>query len=134
MSGCALTFTARDLGVATSLAEPGTDPTAGYAIQRHQSIPSSSYGAGRASRPKRGGRASPVKVGTGPRIANLRIKVRSRWSDLLVHRADGGRAHATAPLRFEGVVVARGCSVATPSFSSGFCTTQKSFRLDPVAR
>jgi hypothetical protein len=44
------------------------------------------------------------QLGTGARIANLRIKVRSRWSDLLVTAITAG-AITPRSVTFEGVVV-----------------------------
>jgi hypothetical protein len=46
------------------------------------------------------------QVGGGSRIANLRIKVRSRWSDLLVTAISGGLISPRS-VTFEGVVVPR---------------------------
>jgi hypothetical protein len=44
------------------------------------------------------------QVGTGARVANLRIKVRSRWSDLLVTALTAGLI-TPRTVTFEGLVV-----------------------------
>jgi len=46
------------------------------------------------------------QVGTGARITNLRIKVRSRWSDLLITGLTLGVV-VPRSVTFEGVVVPR---------------------------
>jgi hypothetical protein len=46
------------------------------------------------------------QVGTASRIANLRIKVRSRWSDLLVTVLSFG-VIVPRSVTFEGVIVPR---------------------------
>jgi len=103
MSGCALTFDARDLGVATSLAEPAQTPPQGtpFSVTKHPVF--LLWGLAGASRPN----AEDVlagQVGTGARIANLRIKVRSRWSDLLVTVLTAG-VLTPRSVTFEGMVV-----------------------------
>jgi len=103
MSGCALTFDARDLGVATSLAEPAQTPPQGtpFSVTKHPVF--LLWGLAGASRPN----AEDVlagQVGTGARIANLRIKVRSRWSDLLITAITAG-VIVPRSVTFEGVVV-----------------------------
>ena len=103
MSGCALTFDARDLGVPTSLAEPAQSPPQGtpFRVTKHPVF--LLWGLAGASRPN----AEDVlagQVGTGARIANLRIKVRSRWSDLLVTALTAGLITPRS-VTFEGIVV-----------------------------
>jgi len=103
MSGCALTFDARDLGVPTSLAEPAQTPPQGtpFSVTKHPVF--LLWGLAGASRPN----AEDVlagQVGTGARIANLRIKVRSRWSDLLITAITAG-VIVPRSVTFEGVVV-----------------------------
>ena len=61
------------------------------------------WGLAAASRPN----AEDVlagQAGTGARIANLRIKVRTRWADLLVTAITAG-AISPRSVTFEGVVV-----------------------------
>jgi len=105
LSGCALTFDAGDLGVPTSLAEPAQAPAQGTAFRITKHPVFMFWGLVGASRPN----AEDVlagQAGTGARIANLRIKVRSRWSDLLVTVLTGGFANPRS-VTFEGTVVPR---------------------------
>ena len=86
LSGCALTFDATDLGVRTSLAESARTPPQGtsFRITKHPVF--LLWGLTAASRPN----AEDVlagQAGTGARIANLRIKVRSRWPRSSIFRA-----------------------------------------------
>jgi len=103
VSGCALTFDARDLGVPTSLAEPAQSPPQGAPFRVTKRPVFLFWGLAGASRPN----AEDVlagQVGTGARIANLRIKVRSRWSDLLVTALTAGLITPRS-VTFEGIVV-----------------------------
>ena len=105
VSGCALTFDSTELGVPTSLAEPAASPPQGtpFTVTRHPVF--LLWGAVPVSRPS----AEDVlvgQVGTGGRIANLRIKVRSRWSDLLVTALSFGTI-VPRSVTFEGVIVPR---------------------------
>jgi hypothetical protein len=103
VSGCALTFDATDLGVPTSFAEPAQTPPQGepFRVTKHPTF--LFWGLIAASRPN----AEDVlagQVGTGARIANLKIKVRARWSDLLVTGLTAGLISPRS-VTFEGVVV-----------------------------
>ena len=103
VSGCALTFDSTDLGVPTSLAEPAATPALGtpFRVTRHPVF--LLWGAGPVASPN----AEDVlagQVGTGSRIANLKIKVRSRWSDLLITALSFG-AIVPRSVTFEGVIV-----------------------------
>jgi hypothetical protein len=105
VSGCALTFDATELGVPTSLSEPAQTPPQGtpFRVTKHPVF--LLWGLVGAARPN----AEDVlagQVGAGSRIANLRIKVRSRWSDLLVTAITWG-AITPRSVTFEGVVVPR---------------------------
>ena len=110
LSGCALTFDAGDLGVPTSLAEPAQAPPQGTAFRITKHPVFLLWGLAGASRPN----AEDVlagQVGTGARIANLKIKVRSRWSDLLVTVLTAG-VITPRSVTFEGIVVP--AAAATP--------------------
>lgn len=105
VSGCALTFDSTDLGVPTSLAEPAATPPQGTAFRVTRHPVFLLWGAFPVARPS----AEDVlagQVGTASRIANLRIKVRSRWSDLLVTVLSFGTI-VPKSVTFEGVVVPR---------------------------
>jgi hypothetical protein len=103
VSGCALTFDAGDLGVATSMAEPAQTPPQGtpFRVTKHPVF--LLWGLAGASRPN----AEDVlagQVGSGARIANLRIKLRARWTDLLVTALTAG-VISPRSVTFEGIVV-----------------------------
>src|SRR3989442_5534227 len=102
LSGCAMTFDAADLGVPTSLAESARTPPQGTAFSVTKHPVYLLWGLTAASRPN----AEDVlagQVGTGARVANLRIKVPARWSDLLVTVLTAGLVSPRSGA-FEGVV------------------------------
>jgi len=102
-SGCAMKFDATELGVATSLAEPAQTPPQGAAFKVTKHPVFLVWGLIGASKPS----AEDVlagQVGAGSRIANLRINVRSRWSDILVTVLTAGLI-APRSVTFEGTVV-----------------------------
>lgn len=105
MSGCALTFDATELGVPTALAESAQSPApAGgtpFRVTKHPVF--LFWGLVSAARPN----AEDVlagQAGSGARISNLRINVRSRWSDLFVTVISAGLITPRS-VTFEGVVV-----------------------------
>ena len=105
MTGCVLTFDATELGVPTSMAEPAQAVAQGtpFRVTKHPVF--LLWGLVTAAQPN----AEDVlagQVGEGSRVANLRIKVRSRWSDLLVTAISGGLITPRS-VTFEGVVVPR---------------------------
>jgi len=105
VSGCALTFDSTDLGVPTSLAESAATAPQGTAFRVTRHPVFLLWGAVPVASPN----AEDVlagQVGTGARIANLKIKVRSRWSDLLITALSFG-AIVPKSVTFEGVVVPR---------------------------
>ena len=113
LSGCALTFDATDLGVPTSLAESAQTPPQGtpFRVTKHPVF--LLWGLAGASRPN----AEDVlagQAGTGARIANLRIKVRSRWSDLFVTALTAGLISPRS-VTFEGIVVPATGTGASPA-------------------
>jgi len=102
-SGCSMTFDATELGVPTSLAEPAQTPAQGTAFKVTKHPVFLVWGAIGASKPN----AEDVlagQVGSAARIANLRIKVRSRWSDILVTVLTAGLISPRS-VTFEGTVV-----------------------------
>jgi hypothetical protein len=103
LGGCAMTFDAADFGVPTSMAEAAQTPPQGTAFSVTKHPVYLLWGLTAAARPN----AEDVlagQVGTGARVANLRIKVRSRWSDLLVTVLTAGLLSPRS-VTFEGVVV-----------------------------
>jgi hypothetical protein len=100
-----MTFDATDLGVLTSLAEAARTPPQGTPFRVTKRPVYLLWGLTAASRPN----AEDVlagQVGTGARVANLRIKVRARWSDLLVTALTAGLI-SPRTVTFEGVIVPR---------------------------
>jgi hypothetical protein len=115
VSGCALTFEASEFGVPTSMAEPAQAPPQGAAFRVTKHPVFLFWGAIGAARPN----AEDVlagQIGTGTRIANLKIRVRSRWSDLLVTALTAGII-VPRSVTFEGVVV-NPATPATPAAPS----------------
>lgn len=104
-SGCALTFDSTQLGVAATMAEPAPSPAAAtpFRVTRHPVF--LVWGAVPVSRPNLED-VLAGQVGTGGGIASLKIKVRSRWSDLLVTALTLGLI-VPRSVTFEGVVVNR---------------------------
>jgi hypothetical protein len=103
VSGCAMTFDATELGVPASMAESAQTPAQGdtFRVTKHPVFVF--WGLVGVSRPS----AEDVltgQAGTGARIANLRIKTRARWSDLLVTVLTAGLISPRS-VTFEGVVV-----------------------------
>jgi len=104
-AGCALTLDATHLGVPVSLASSAERPDSGtpFNITKH-----SIYllvGLLPVSQPNLED-VLAGQVGTGARIANLRVKVRSRWTDLLVTGLTLGFV-VPRSVTFEGVVAGK---------------------------
>ena len=104
VSGCALTFDAREFGVPTSMAESAQNPPQGEAFHITKRPVFLLWGLVAASRPH----AEDVLAGqagaTGARVANLKIKVRMRLGDLFVTALTLGLVNPRS-VTFEGVVV-----------------------------
>ncbi|HWC74452.1 MAG TPA: hypothetical protein VG454_10995 [Gemmatimonadales bacterium] len=101
--GCALTIDATELGVPTSLAESAQSPPQGtpFKVTKHPVY--LLWGLTTVSEPN----AEDIlagQVGTGARIANLRVNVRSRWPDLLITALTLG-VIAPRSVTFQGIVV-----------------------------
>jgi hypothetical protein len=103
VGGCALTFDATELGVPTTLAESAQAPPQGtpFKVTKHPVF--LLWGLTSVSPPN----VEDVlagQTGTGARIANLRIKVKTRLSDMLVTLLTLG-VIAPRTVTLEGVVV-----------------------------
>jgi hypothetical protein len=106
VSGCALTFDATDLGVPTSMAESARTPAQGEAFRITKKPVFLLWGLIGTSRPN----AENIlagQVGTGSRVANLKIKLRMRLTDLIVTGLTLGLVNPRT-VTFEGVVVPAG--------------------------
>jgi hypothetical protein len=111
LSGCAMTFDATGLGVPTSMAESARTPPRGAPFSVTKRPVYLLWGLAAASRPN----VEDVlagQVGNGARVANLRIKVRARWSDLLVTVLTAGLVSPRS-VTFEGVVVSDTASTSS---------------------
>jgi hypothetical protein len=104
-AACTHTFDSAQLGVPATMAEAAREPVAGdsFAVTRHPVY--LLWGLVPAAQPNLED-VLAGQVGTGSRVANLRIRVRSSWSDLLVTVLTLGLA-VPRSVTFEGVVVPR---------------------------
>jgi hypothetical protein len=101
--GCALTFDSTRLGVPVTMAGPAQASPTGtpFQVTRHPVFVV--WGAFTVSPP----RLEDViagQVGAGAGVANLRIRVRARWSDLLITTLTAG-LFSPRTVTFEGVVL-----------------------------
>jgi hypothetical protein len=97
-----MTFNARTLGVPVTLASPADQPAEGsrFSVTSHAIY--SLWGLAKLKEPSlRKALAAQLSGGSG--IADLRIKVRSRWSDVLITVLTAGLVVPRA-VTFEGVV------------------------------
>ena len=83
LSGCALTLDATHLGVPVSLASTAQRPDSGTPFRVTKHAMYLLLGLVQVTQPNLED-VLAGQLGTGTRITNLRVKVRSRWSDLLV--------------------------------------------------
>jgi hypothetical protein len=104
-AACAQTFDSVELGVPVSLAEATTTPVSGdsFRVTRHPVWVL--YGLIPAAQPSLED-VLAGQAGTGKRIANLKIRQRMRWSDLLITVLTLGLASPRS-VTFEGVVIPR---------------------------
>ncbi len=103
LSGCALTLDASHLGVPVSLAGSAQRPDSGrpFRVTKHAFY--MLLGLVQVAQPNLED-VLAGQVSTGARIANLRVKVRSRWTDLLITGLTLGVV-VRRSVTFEGVVV-----------------------------
>lgn len=102
VAGCALTFDSTNLGVPVSMAGVAQSSTSGtpFRVTKHPVFVA--WGLLTAGKP----RLEDVlagQVGTGSAITQLRIRVRARWSDLLITVLTGGLVSPRS-VTFEGQV------------------------------
>jgi len=102
-AACTQTFDSVELGVPVSLAEHATQPVTGdsFRVTRHPVW--FLYGLVASAQPN----IEDVlagQVGTGTRVANLKIHQRMRWSDLLITVLTVGLASPRS-VTFSGIVV-----------------------------
>ncbi len=103
LSGCALTLDSSHLGVPVSLAGSAQRPDSGTQFRVTKRAVYMLLGLLPVSQPNLED-VLAGQVNTGSRISNLRVKVRSRWSDLLITGLTLGLV-VPRSVTFEGVVV-----------------------------
>jgi hypothetical protein len=103
LSGCATTFDATTLGVPVTLASPADKPPEGSRFSVTSHAVYALWGLGKLKEPSLR-KALAAQLADGSGIADLRIKVRSRWSDVLITALTAGLIVPRA-VTFEGVVV-----------------------------
>lgn len=102
LGGCAQTFDATTLGVPATLASPAGQPPAGDRFRISGKAVYMAWGLFRLKEPSlRKALAAQLVGGSG--VADVKIKVRSRWSDLLLTVLTAGLL-VTRSVTFEGVV------------------------------
>jgi hypothetical protein len=102
LGSCAETFDATRLGVPASLATPAAEPPEGSRFQVTTRAVYGLWGLAMIKQPSlRKALAAQLAGGTG--VADLKIKVRSRWSDVLITALTLGLIVPRA-VTFEGVV------------------------------
>jgi hypothetical protein len=83
LAGCATTFDARTLGVPVTLASPAGQPPEGSRFTLTSRAVYGLWGLAKLKEPSLR-KALAAQLGGGSGIADLKIKVRSRWSDILI--------------------------------------------------
>ena len=102
LGGCAQTFDATTLGVPATLASAAGQPPAGERFRVSSKAVFGLWGIARLKEPSiRKTLASQLVGGNG--IANVKIRVRSRWSDVLITGLTLGLI-VPRSVTFEGVV------------------------------
>lgn len=105
LSGCAFTLDSSHLGVPVSLAGGAQQPDSGTAFRVTKHAVYMVAGLVSLAQPD----LEDVlvgQVGSGARIANLRVKVRSRWSDMLITGLTLGLV-VPRSVTFEGTIVGK---------------------------
>ena len=103
MSGCAETFDANKLGVPITMATPAGQTPEGNRFSITSRALYAFWGVARIKEPSLR-KALAAELAGGSSIANLRIKVRSRWNDVLITVLTAGLLVPRA-VTFEGVVL-----------------------------
>ena len=103
LAGCATTFDARTLGVPVTMASPAGQPPGGSRFTLTSHAVYGLWGLAKLKEPSLR-KALAAQLGGGSGIADLKIKVRSRWSDILITALTAGLIVPRA-VTFEGVVL-----------------------------
>ena len=102
LAGCAQSFDATTLGVPATLASPAGQPPEGdrFSVTSHAVF--GFWGIMRFKEPSLK-KALAAQLGGGSGVADVKIRVRSRWSDLLITVLTAGLV-VPRSVTFEGVV------------------------------
>jgi hypothetical protein len=103
VGGCAHTFDARTIGVPVTLASPAGQPPEGTRFRVTSRALYAFWGLAKIKDPSLR-KALAAQLGGGSGIADLKIKVRSRWSDVLITALTAGLIVPRA-VTYEGVVL-----------------------------
>jgi hypothetical protein len=102
LAGCSLSYDAASLGVSATLASPAEKPAVGDRFQVSSKAVFGLWGIARLKEPSlRKALASQLGGGTG--VADVRIRERSRWTDILFTVLTAGLI-VPRTVTFEGVV------------------------------
>ena len=104
-TGCAITFDSSHLGVTATMAEPAQAPAAGTAFRVTKHPVYLVMGLFTVAEPNLEDLLAG-QLGAGGSIASLKIRMRSRWSDLLVTALTLGLV-VPRSVTYEGVVVGK---------------------------
>lgn len=103
IGGCAQTFDTTTLGVPVTMASPAGQPAQGSRFRVTSHAVYGFWGLAKIKDPSlRKALAAQLAGGSG--IADLRIRVRSRWTDVLITALTGGLI-APRAVTYEGVVL-----------------------------
>lgn len=102
LGGCSLTYDATSLGVPATVAAPAGQPPAGDRFVVSSKAVFGLWGLARFKQPSLQ-KALAAQLGGGSGVANLRIRERSRWSDVLFTVLTAGII-VPRTVTFEGVV------------------------------
>lgn len=102
LAGCAHTFDATTLGVPATLASPAGQPPAGDRFRVSGKAVFGLWGLARLKEPSLR-KALAAQLGGGAGIADVKIRVRSRWSDVLITALTAGLI-VPRSVTYEGVV------------------------------
>ena len=102
LAGCAQSFDATTLGVPATLASPAGQPPEGERFAVTSRAVFGFWGILRFKQPSLR-KALAAQLGGGSGVADVKIRVRSRWSDLLISVLTAGLV-VPRSVTFEGVV------------------------------
>jgi hypothetical protein len=103
LGGCAQTFDAASLGVPATMATAAGQPVEGSRFRVTSRALFAFWGVVKIKDPSLR-KSLAAQLGGGSGIANLRIKIRSRWSDVLITALTAGLIVPRA-VTYEGVVL-----------------------------